>query len=87
LTKGDDIPAPVSVDAAFEDPSFPTADEIIGYAKKYVGDKPWPEDDWVQGRRFALNIWMFDGQKLVTYYTLEANHEIDTSKGVRFAIE
>lgn len=86
LTKGDHI-APVSVDAAFADPLFPTADEIIAYAKKYVGDMPWPEDDWVQGTHFALNIWTFDGQKLVTYYTLEANHEIDTSKGVRFAIE
>jgi len=86
LTKGDDIPAPVSVDAAFEDPSFPTADEIIGYAKKYVGDKPWPEDDWVQGSRFALNIWMRDGQKRITFYTLEANDEIDTSKGVGFVV-
>lgn len=86
LTRDDNIPAPVSVDAAFEDPSFPTTDEIIEYAKKYVGDKPWPEDDWVQGSRFALNIWMLDGQKRITYYTLEANDEIDTSKGVGFVV-
>ncbi len=86
LTKGDN-PAPVSVDAAFADPMFPTADEIIAYAKKYVGDDPWPEEDWVQGTHFALNIWTMDGLKVVTYYTLEANHEIDTRKGVRFAIE
>jgi len=86
LTKGDNLPAPVSVDAGFADTSFPTTDEIIEYAKKYVGDKPWPEDDWVQGSRFALNIWMLDGQKRITYYTLEANDEIDTSKGVGFVV-
>jgi len=86
LTKGDNIPAPVSVDAGFADPSFPTTDEIIEYAKKYVGDKPWPEDDWVQGSRFALNIWLLDGQKRITFYTLEANDEIDTSKGVGFVV-
>jgi len=85
LTKGDN-PDPVSVDAAFADSLFPTADEIIGYAKKYVGDKPWPEDDWVQGSRFALNIWLRDGQKRITFYTLEANDEIDTSKGVGFVV-
>lgn len=86
LIKGDDIPAPVSVDAAFTDPLFPTASEIIEYAQKYVGDKPWPEDDWVQGSHFALNIWFLDGQKRITYYTLEANDEIDTSKGVGFVV-
>jgi len=37
LTKGDNLPAPVSVDAGFADPSFPTTDEIIEYAKKYDG--------------------------------------------------
>ena len=41
----------------------------------------------MQGTHFALNIWTMDGLKVVTYYTLEANHEIDTRKGVRFAIE
>lgn len=86
LTKGDDLPAPVSVDAAFVDLLFPTASEIIEYAQKYVGDKPWPEDDWVQGSRFALNIWLRDGQKRITFYTLEANDEIDTSKGVGFVV-
>ncbi len=78
------------MDGRFDNPDFPTVDEIVAVCREHVGDGEWPGDDWLWFRAFALNLETEEvtGEKSVTFYAMNTlTGRVNTASGVHITVE